>query len=50
LGVNLIDTARVYGNSEEIIGRSIASRRSQFYLVSKVPTFPSLRPKSGGSG
>jgi aryl-alcohol dehydrogenase-like predicted oxidoreductase len=43
-GINLIDTARAYGNSEEIIGRAVASRRSEFYLVSKVATFPSLLP------
>jgi aryl-alcohol dehydrogenase-like predicted oxidoreductase len=45
LGVNLIDTARTYGNSEEIIGRAIANRRSEFSLVSKVKTFPSLLPQ-----
>jgi 1-deoxyxylulose-5-phosphate synthase len=45
LGINLIDTARVYGNSEEIIGRAIASRKQEFYLVSKVPTFHSLSPE-----
>jgi aryl-alcohol dehydrogenase-like predicted oxidoreductase len=45
LGINLIDTARTYGNSEEIIGRAIGSRRPEFYLVSKVSTFPSLSPE-----
>src|SRR5262249_35380627 len=45
LGINLIDTAPAYGNSEEIIGRAISSRRSQFYLVSKVQTFPSCSPE-----
>src|SRR6476469_11017023 len=44
LGINLIDTARVYGDSEAIIGRAIAARRSEFYLVSKGPTFPDLLP------
>jgi aryl-alcohol dehydrogenase-like predicted oxidoreductase len=44
LGINLIDTARVYGDSEGIIGRAIASRRPEYYLVSKVPTFPDVSP------
>lgn len=34
--VNLIDTARSYGESEEIIGRAIGHRRSAFILASKV--------------
>ena len=38
LGINLIDTARAYGNSEEIIGRWLGSRRSEFVLVTKVQT------------
>ncbi|MEO8125697.1 MAG: aldo/keto reductase [Bryobacteraceae bacterium] len=36
LGVNFIDTARVYGEAEAIIGRAIAGRRKEFVLVSKV--------------
>ncbi|NUN00672.1 MAG: aldo/keto reductase [Bryobacteraceae bacterium] len=39
LGVNYIDTARAYGDSEAIIGRSIASRREEFVLATKVPSF-----------
>jgi aryl-alcohol dehydrogenase-like predicted oxidoreductase len=35
-GVNLIDTARGYGLSEERIGRHIAHRRSEFVLSTKV--------------
>ena len=36
LGVNLIDTARGYGLSEERIGRHLAHRRSEFVLSTKV--------------
>ena len=36
LGVNLIDTARGYGLSEERIGRHIAHRRQDFVLSTKV--------------
>lgn len=36
LGVNLIDTARAYGEAEAIIGRVLAGRRKEFLLCSKV--------------
>ena len=36
LGVNLIDTARGYGLSEERIGRHLAHRRQDFVLSTKV--------------
>ena len=38
LGLNLIDTAEMYGNgrSEELIAQVVASRRDEVYLVSKV--------------
>lgn len=36
LGVNVIDTARGYGLSEERIGRHVAHRRSDFVLSTKV--------------
>ncbi len=36
LGINYIDTAPSYGISEERIGRSISSRRSEFVLCTKV--------------
>ncbi|MEA2604832.1 MAG: hypothetical protein QOF89_5824 [Acidobacteriota bacterium] len=36
LGVNLIDTARSYGLSEERIGRHLAGRRDEFVLSTKV--------------
>src|SRR5712692_4600751 len=34
-GINYIDTSIDYGQSEERIGRYIASRRSEYYLASK---------------
>ncbi len=40
LGVNLIDTARAYGESEAIIGRALASRRAEYYLCTKVQAVP----------
>ena len=39
LGVNLIDTARAYGESEAIIGRALRDRRNEFVLVSKVLSY-----------
>jgi 1-deoxyxylulose-5-phosphate synthase len=36
LGVNFIDTARAYGESEAIIGRALKGRRHEFVLCSKV--------------
>jgi len=38
LGVNLIDTAEMYGQgaAEEIVARAIAGRRDQLFIVSKV--------------
>lgn len=34
-GINFIDTARAYTDSEEKIGRYISDRRSEFYLATK---------------
>ncbi|MEO8440639.1 MAG: aldo/keto reductase [Spartobacteria bacterium] len=34
-GLNVIDTAECYGESEELIGRTVGSRRDQFYLFTK---------------
>lgn len=34
-GINFIDTAPDYGNSEERIGRYISSRRNEYYLATK---------------
>jgi aryl-alcohol dehydrogenase-like predicted oxidoreductase len=35
-GINFIDTARAYGESEAIIGRSLQHRRKEYILASKV--------------
>lgn len=37
LGINFIDTARGYGDSEAKIGAAIAGRRQDVYLASKTP-------------
>lgn len=34
-GLNVIDTAECYMNSEELIGEAVASRREDFYLFTK---------------
>ncbi|MCC6858938.1 MAG: aldo/keto reductase [Bryobacterales bacterium] len=39
LGINVIDTARVYGESEAIIGRTLAARRGEYFLATKTPVF-----------
>ena len=39
LGVNFIDTARAYGESEAIIGRTLMGRRGEFILVSKALSY-----------
>ena len=36
LGINFIDTARCYGNSEEKLGKVMATRRGEVVLASKV--------------
>ena len=35
-GINLIDTARAYGDAERIIGEALRKRRHEYVLVSKV--------------
>ncbi len=55
LGVNLIDTAEIYGfgRSEEIVGRSIAERRRDVFLATKLfplaPFDPVLKSRVSGS-
>jgi len=41
-GINLIDTAPVYGNSEELIGKALKGRGSRPYIATKV-TIPEHR-------
>ena len=36
LGVNLIDTAQAYGESEAIIGQALKSRRNEYNLATKI--------------
>lgn len=47
LGLNLIDTAEMYGDgaSEELVGEAIAGRRDEVFLVSKV--LPSNASRNG---
>ncbi|MCQ6561623.1 aldo/keto reductase [Paenibacillus mendelii] len=35
LGINVLDTASSYNNSEELIGRAVSNRRQDYYLFSK---------------
>src|SRR6266700_2859156 len=34
-GLNVIDTAECYGDSEDLIGRAVAARRDEYYLFTK---------------
>jgi predicted aldo/keto reductase-like oxidoreductase len=36
LGINFVDTADCYGDSEEKIGRALGNRRKEFYLSTKI--------------
>src|SRR4051812_1623147 len=40
LGVNFLDTARAYGESEALIGRILRDRKHDFLLCSKVAAGP----------
>ena len=37
-GVTYIDTARIYGNAEEILGHLIPKKRDKLFIVTKIPT------------
>lgn len=39
-GINLIDTARAYGDAERVIGKALKGRRQEYVLVSKVLPTP----------
>jgi aryl-alcohol dehydrogenase-like predicted oxidoreductase len=45
-GINFIDTSPDYGRSEELIGRFIAHRRSEYFLASKCGCVPGVRQGS----
>lgn len=36
LGINFIDTARIYGNSEAIIGQALMQRRHEYFIATKL--------------
>ena len=52
-GINVLDTAECYGDSEDLIGRAAASRRSDYYLFTKcghaageeLPALPDWDPR-----
>jgi len=52
-GINVIDTAECYGDSEDLIGRAVGSRRSDYYLFTKcghavgeeLPALPDWDPR-----
>jgi aryl-alcohol dehydrogenase-like predicted oxidoreductase len=35
LGINFLDTAECYGGSEELVGKAVSHRRSEFFLATK---------------
>src|SRR2546423_14458215 len=43
-GLNVIDTGECYEGSEELIGKTVADRRADYYLVTKCG-----HPRGGGS-
>ena len=47
-GINYIDTSPDYGRSEELIGRFIADRRSEFFLASKCGCLVGAAPAPPG--
>lgn len=42
-GLNVIDTAACYGNSEDLIGRAVGHRRKDFYILTKCGHASGLR-------
>ncbi len=52
-GLNVIDTAECYGDSEDLIGRAVSARRSEYYLFTKcghaigedLPDYPDWDPR-----
>lgn len=44
-GVNFVDTAYIYGNAEEVLGRLVPARRDRLFLVTKVWTDSAARAR-----
>ena len=49
-GINFIDTSPDYGMSEELIGRFISHRRSEYFLASKCGCLVAVGPDPSGRG
>ncbi len=47
-GINFVDTADVYGKSEEIVGAAIKSQRKRWILATKVGNVLAGKPHDGG--
>jgi aryl-alcohol dehydrogenase-like predicted oxidoreductase len=47
-GINFVDTSPDYGRSEELIGRFISKRRSEYFLASKCGCIVGAPPPEGG--
>jgi aryl-alcohol dehydrogenase-like predicted oxidoreductase len=43
-GINLIDTAPVYGTSEQLIGKALKGHRRRAYLATKITIPPAVQP------
>ena len=47
-GINFIDSSPAYGMSEELIGRFISQRRSEYYLATKCGCLVAVEPSPDG--
>lgn len=43
-GINMLDTASAYGDSEEVIGRFVPEKKPGFRVISKLPTAAAYSP------
>ena len=46
-GLNVIDTAECYEGSEELIGKTVADRRADYYLLRSAVIRAALGAKTG---